>query len=153
MGKIKCSEGQKKCSPQGTCLELLWSSLPSGRWLSDGTSAPRSGLWCARFPGNWRKKKCEQATLESVYRAFCFFGLWWPAEWMNEWMNSHHSLDHLNELSACQLDSFRVSLDPDQATSFRVLGDSYRHFVLLLDPIDCCKGMDGVTEYITFVVV
>lgn len=49
---------------------------------------------------------------------------------------SHHSLDHLDEFSARQLDSFRVTFDPNQAASLRVLGNSYRHFVLLLDPID-----------------
>lgn len=59
---------------------------------------------------------------------------------MSRAQTSHHSLDHLDELSACQLDSFRISLDPDQAASLRVLGDPYRHFVLLLDPIDCGEG-------------
>lgn len=30
---------------------------------------------------------------------------------------SHHSLDHLNEFSACQLDSLRVAFNPDQVAS------------------------------------
>lgn len=133
-----CSKGRGELSPQGTCLELLWSFLPSGRWLSDGTSAPRSGLWCARSP---RNGKVWAGHFGVCVQSFV------NADVLNEWMNqpklwpySHHSLDHLNELSACQLDSFRVSLDPNQATAFRVLGDPYQHFVLLLDPINCSEG-------------
>lgn len=52
---------------------------------------------------------------------------------------SHHSLNHLDELSARHLHSFRVSFDADQVAPLRVLWDSHRHFVLLLDPIDCRK--------------
>lgn len=49
---------------------------------------------------------------------------------------SHHSLDHLDEFSASQLDSLWVAFDPDQVAALRVLGDPHRHFVLLLDAID-----------------
>lgn len=48
----------------------------------------------------------------------------------------HHPLDHLYQFSASQLDSLGVAFDPDQVASLRVLGDSHRHLVLLLDPID-----------------
>ena len=81
-------------------------------------------------------KKCKHQNVLSLN--FC------QTAWLNEWMNqpkiwpySHHSLDHLNEFSACQLDPFRVPFDPDQTTSIRVLGDSHRHFILLLDAVDC----------------
>lgn len=63
--------------------------------------------------------------------------------------HSHHSVHHLDELSSCHLDSLGVSLNPDQAASLGVLGDSYGHFVLLLDPIDWSEereredGTDG----------
>lgn len=53
---------------------------------------------------------------------------------------SDHSLDHLDELPPCQLDSFGVSFNPDQTAAFGVLRDTHRHFVLLLDPIDCREG-------------
>lgn len=50
--------------------------------------------------------------------------------------HSHHSLDHLDEFSASQLDSLGVPFDPDQVAALRILGDPHRHFVLLLDAID-----------------
>lgn len=113
--KVQRSEGRGEDSPQGTCLELLWSFLPSGRWLSGGTSAPRSGLWCARFPGNGEKKKCEQATLESVYGGFFWF---MPTIRMNEWMNLNFD-PILTILWTISMSSLRASWTPLGSPSMR----------------------------------
>lgn len=89
---------------------------------------------------SWRlgEKKCEQRLCANLGKGGCNVGvLCRRAERTSFDPIPHHPLDHLNELSARQLDPFRVSFDPDQAASLGVLGDSHRHFVLLLDPIDC----------------
>lgn len=143
-GEICYSKGQGKhlftsgnLSRTSLIFSPFWPMIVRWNFCSTIRSLVRSFSW---------KQEKKSANI-SDHRTFCSLCTELYTNQQNEWMNqpklwpySHHSLDHLNEFSASQLDALRVSLDPDEATSLWVLGDSYRHFVLLLDPIDWWEG-------------